>query len=262
MDTGGEYGGLLDRDYFHMMLNLDSFDGFLPTARALAEGYLDAARRKQQDPNLEAELRAFPYSKAAYEARLDDIYQGLADDVRRYEVAKSWTMRERQDVIDWIVQMAPFNQTDGSWLRSIAAVGPMDEVRSLLFRIYVDEMGGGDPKLNHASVYTELLRGVGVELPDIRTREYADNDSILDSAFTLPLFQLVISQFTDDFFPELLGMTQYLEWSSIELKNMVLLSQHFGIDPHFYELHVAIDNAASGHGAIARRAVEIQCHVA
>ena len=34
------------------MLNLDSFDGFQPTARSLAEGYLKAARRLQKSPGM------------------------------------------------------------------------------------------------------------------------------------------------------------------------------------------------------------------
>lgn len=257
MGISDPYAELRDRDYFHIMLNLDSFEGFLPKARELAEGYLAAAREVQKDPSLEPELRPFPYSKAAYEARLDEVYQGLVDDVNRYEAKESWTMRTREDVVEWILQMAPFNQTDGSWLRTIAPVGPIDPVRSLLFRIYVDELGGGDPELHHASVYTEFMRSVNIELPDIRSREYADHPALLDSAFTLPLFQLVVSQFPQDYFPELLGMTQYLEWSSVELKNMVLLNKHFGLDPHFYELHVAIDNAATGHGAMARQAVAL-----
>jgi hypothetical protein len=46
-----------------------------------------------KDRNLEQELRPFPYSKAAFEAWLDDAYQGLADDVARYQAEKSWTLR-------------------------------------------------------------------------------------------------------------------------------------------------------------------------
>ncbi len=251
------YEGLRDRDYFHIMLNLDSFDGFRPTAKALAERFLDAARARQDTGELEPELRAFPYSTVAFEERLDAVYQGLADDVERYEAQQGWTRRTREDVVDQMLQMAPFNQTDGAWLRTIAPVGPVDEVRALLFAIYIDELGGGDPDLNHPNIYTEMLRGVDIELPDIRSREYAEHPDILDAAYTLPLFQLVVSEFPQDYFPELIGMTQYLEWSSIELKNMVRVNEHFGIDPHFYEMHVAIDNAASGHGAMARRVVQL-----
>jgi len=257
MGTTEAYEGLRDRDYFHIMLNLDSHEGFLPTARALAEKFLAAARERQDDPGLEPELRFFPYGKAAFEARLDQIYEGLVDDVQRYEAQRSWTLRTRDDVIEWMRQMAPFNQTDGAWLRNIAPVGPMGEVHGLLFKIWIEELGAGDPELNHANIYTELLRSVDIDLPDIRSREYADNPDLLDAAFTLPLFQLVVAQFSQSYFPEILGMTQYLEWSSVELRNMVRLNEHFGLDPHFYEMHVAIDNAASGHGAQARRAIEL-----
>jgi len=251
------YAGLRDRDYFHIMLNLDSHTDFLPTARSLAERFLGAARTLQADPGLEPELRPFRYTPASYRDRLDQIYQGLVDDVSRYEARRSWTLRTREDVIEWIRQMAPFNQTDGAWLRNIAPVGPIDEVRSLLLAIWLDEMGGGDPRLNHPSIYTTLLHSVDLYLPDLRTRAYAEDPAMLDSAYTVPLFQLVVSEFSHVYFPELLGMTQYLEWSSVELRNMVLLAEHFGLDPHFYEMHVAIDNAATGHGDMARRAVEL-----
>ncbi|MGF7234355.1 MAG: iron-containing redox enzyme family protein [Frankia sp.] len=257
MDGPDPYAGLRDRDYFHIMLNLDSFDGFLPTARSLAERWLQTARTLLMNVDLGPDLRPFPYSKAAYEARLDAVYQRMVGDADRYEAERAWENRTREDVVEWILQLAPFNQSDGCWLRGIAPVGPIDEVRALLFSIYVDELGGGDPDLNHPSMYTELLRSVGFDLPDIRSRAYADNPALLDSAFTQPLFQLVVSQFPQDFFPELLGMTQYLEWSSVGLREMVLLHKHFGLDPHFYEMHVAIDNAATGHGEKARRAVEL-----
>lgn len=253
----GKYAKLRDRDYFHIMLNLDSYQDFLPTARALAERFLEAARERQADPDLEPELRPFDYTRDAFEARLDQIYQGLVDDVTGYEAQQSWKLQTREDVIAWMVQMAPFNQTDGAWLRGIAPVGPMDDVEALLFQIWIEELGAGDPRLNHPNMYTELLRSVGVDLPDLRTREYAENPDLLDSAFTLPLFQLAVSQFPQAYRPELLGMTQYLEWSSVELKNMVLLHRHYGLDPHFYEVHVAIDNAATGHGAKAKRAIEL-----
>ena len=43
------------------MLNLDSFDGFLPTAGTPAEGYPWAARERGQQPGLEDELGPFPF---------------------------------------------------------------------------------------------------------------------------------------------------------------------------------------------------------
>ena len=56
------YAGQRDRDYFHIMLNLDSFEDSCRPPRELAEGFLAAAREQQQDPALEPTLKAFPYS--------------------------------------------------------------------------------------------------------------------------------------------------------------------------------------------------------
>ena len=52
-------------------------------------------------------------------------------------------------------------------------------------------------------------------------------------------------------------MTLYLEWSSIGLVAVVDQLKAFDINPLYYSLHVGIDNAAAGHGALAKRAVEI-----
>src|SRR5680860_151850 len=99
--------------------------------------------------------------------------------------------------------MAPFNQLDGAWLRNTAALGPIDEVRSLLFHVWMDEVGNGDPRLNHSNVYTDLLHSVGIYLEPVASRAFVENEAIVDSAFTSPLFQLAISQFSEDYIPEL-----------------------------------------------------------
>ena len=110
---------------------------------------------------------------------------------------------------------------------------------------------------NHANVYTDLLKSLNFYLPDLHTRAYADDPRLLDEAFTQPCFLLAISQFDDEFLPEILGMTLYLEWSSIGLVSTVDTLKAFDINPLYYSLHVGIDNAAAGHGALAKRAIEI-----
>jgi hypothetical protein len=64
--------------------------------------------------------------------------------------------------------------------------------------------------------------------------------------------------FPDEFFPELLGMTLYLEWEATPtLTPHVRMLRNRSINPHFYSLHVAIDNVAAGHGALAKEAVKL-----
>lgn len=161
------------------------------------------------------------------------------------------------EVIERIRRLAPFNQLDGAWLRNISEAGPIDEINSLLFSIWMDEAGDGNPDQNHANLYTKLLDSVGINLPPVNSREYVDNQDLLDSAFTAPLFELVISEFTRTFFPEILGMTLQLEWEVLNLWPGIIRLEAWGIDTHFYRMHVGIDNAAAGHGAKAKKAVEM-----
>lgn len=225
------------------------------TARELAERFLADARALQRSPRCPDDLRPFTYSGRVLRSRLEQIYTQAAQSADAFSLASSQLTRDM--LIERLVQMAPFNQVDGAWLRNVGKVGPVDEVRSLLFHVWADEVGNGDPKLNHSNIYTDLLHSVGVYLEPVQSRAYIENEAIVDSAFTSPLFQLVISQFSEDYLPEILGMTLYLEWAVVGVKPQVQVMESLGVDPLFYSLHIGIDNASTGHGAMARRAVEL-----
>jgi hypothetical protein len=250
------YFGLRDRDYFHIMLNLDQHPGFRPTARELATRFFAQARYDiEHDEELDSELRFFDYGEASFTTRLDSIYRYLVDHVAQYIPEEDENFPTREDVIERIRQFAPLNQTDGAWLRNVEKIYPQTEVTELLSRIWRDEIGGADPKRNHAEIYTGLMRSVGLDPAPVASTAYAQDPALLDSAFTVPLLQYVASEFTEDFLPEILGMTLHFEWESVVLKTKVELFCRDGIDPTFYRLHLAIDNVAEGHGALATRAV-------
>lgn len=255
-----KYDGMGDRDYFFYLLNIDSYPDFVPKARELAETFLARARALLDDPTpgaIDDVYRFFKYSSESLGQRLDEIYalyqSGASDDPFS---DPDLPFRTRDDMVERIRQFAPLNQMDGAWLRNVAKAGPIDEVGALLFTIWMDEVGDGTPGQNHANVYTALLAQMGLQLAPVSTRDYANNPAMLDSAYTVPVFELAISQFTEAFFPEILGMTLQLEWEVLGLWPTVKLLRHFNIDSHFYELHIGIDNAANGHGAKARLAVE------
>lgn len=240
------------------MLNIDAHPDFLPTAETLAEGFLAQAASLQDLQGLPDDLRHFDYTPESYAARLDKIYNGLVAAAEAYSPGDpSALFKTRDQLVERIRQLAPFNQLDGAWLRNVTAPGPIDDIHALLFAIWSDEVGNGVIELNHANLYTDLLHSVGIYLDDITTQAYAENPDMLDSAYTQPLFQLVVSQFSQRFFPEILGMTLNLEWEVLQLKTTIKLFEYFGVDAQFYKMHVGIDNAASGHGAQARRAIEL-----
>lgn len=257
----GPFAGSTLRDAFYYLMNIASYTEFLPKARRLVEGFLAQARQNAIDPEVNASspgLNPFPYSPEALDARMQQIYnQGVQGNFAPGSQDDALTKSTREKEIYRLLQMAPFNQLDGAWIRQAAPPGTVDEVRNLLFHIYMDELGDAIDQHNHANYYTDILRSLGIYLPDLRSRAYADDPRFLDSAFVEPVFLLAISQFTEEYLPEILGMTLYLEWSSVALQSTVQTLESFGIDPGYFRLHVAIDNAATGHGAMAKRAVAL-----
>jgi len=248
------------RDKFFMLMNIESYPGFLPQARAITDSYLAQARvvMHQQDAgDVPERWSYFPFSQQAFDARLEQIYRGFVQQANDENYLTQNLMKTREQWVTRLVQMAPFNQLDGTWLRTAMPPGTMTQVHSLLFRIFMDEMGDGNPEQQHANVYTDTLKSVNVYLPDMFTRAYADDPRFDDSAFEMPVFLLAISQFAQAYLPEILGMTLQLEWEAVSLVPIVDTLRALGIDPIYYVLHVGIDNAASGHGALAKQAVEI-----
>ncbi|WP_437663405.1 LodA/GoxA family CTQ-dependent oxidase [Sorangium sp. So ce1182] len=245
------------REWFNILLNIEQNQAFLPKARELALDFLAQAEALQRAPDCEPLHRPFRYSKEALGARLEAIYDTHVNNGADYDPTTDDLVQSYEDMLDRLYQFAPFNQLDGAWLRNVTRAGPIDEVHALLFSIWSDEVGNGDPAKNHCNIYTSLLESVGFYLPPVESEAYARNPQMLDSAYSAGVFQLAISQFSEDFFPEILGMTLQLEWEapSLVITRKQLLS--YGIDPHFYELHIAIDNAVSGHGGQARSAVEL-----
>ena len=244
--------GIGDREWFYFLQHPDRFPQQAEASRHYAQAVLD---RAASDPTLPPAYHPFRYSPEAFTSRLELIYSNLVEDGDQADPATDPFFRTREDVIERIRQFAPFNLLDGAWLRNVTQAGPISEVHSLLFSIWVDEQGNGNPALNHANLYTDLLHSVGLYLPPVDSYEFAMLPEMLDSAYAASAFELAVSQHSEEFFPEILGMTLQLEWEVLGLKPTVRLFEYHGINPQFYTMHIGIDNAASGHGAKARDAV-------
>ncbi|WP_189304528.1 LodA/GoxA family CTQ-dependent oxidase [Streptomyces cinerochromogenes] len=246
-----EQVGLSDREWFYFLQHPDRFPKQAQAARQYAQ---DVLKHAASNPRVQPSYRPFRYSAEAFKSRLELIYSDLVQAGENANPARS-IYRSRQDVVERIRQLAPFNLMDGAWLRNVTKPGPISEVHSLLFAIWTDEQGNGNPALNHANLYTDLLHSVGLYLPPVDSYEFAMLPEMLDSAYTAAAFELAISQHSEEFFPEILGMTLWLEWEVLGLKPTVRLFEYYGINPQFYTMHIGIDNATNGHGAKARDAV-------
>jgi hypothetical protein len=253
-----KFGGRSYRDYFYYLMNIEKYPDFIPTARTIAHRILEAAQVLIDEVDLYdvAHPESYvPYSAENFTAKLEQIYEILRSDA---DTAQQFIYNyTRSELIKTRVDRAPFNQTDGAWLRYAANAGTLDEVSSMLFEVWSDEVGNGDASLHHGNLYTSLLRSLGVYLPDVSSRAYADNPDIAEIDYVGAVFQLAISQHSEEFLPELIGMTLFLEWEVLSLVPGVRRMEYMGIDPQFWRMHVAIDNASNGHGAKAKQAVEL-----
>ena len=255
------YAGMDLRKLFYALQNLDTNRDCLPKAQEYVENVLQAARNLQKMPGTFEfldHLRPFKYTDCAFVARMKDIYDDAADlaDTVSYNPASD-VLRTKQDVIERIKQLTPFNFVDGGWLRNIHRMGTADHVNMLLFEILAEELGEGDVAKNHANIYRTLCQSVDFYPPPANSRAFAYCGEFLDSAFENPVFQLAASEFPQTYYPEIIGMTLYLEWSVQTLRRPAKLLEHHGINPYFYTLHIAIDNAEHGHGNKIIKAIQI-----
>jgi hypothetical protein len=198
--------------------------------------------------------------KEIYDSFVQDTMYAVSsfdDPVVRWE-GKKYLVGKASDrvVLDNLIQKAPFNFLDGVWLQNIVSARPSDAVMSKLFDIWADEAGNGEVEQNHANVYDNLLRGHGIYLPSVSSREFIDYPFVA-GAWRTAVFQACVGMFPQEFLPELLGMTLYIEWEATPtLSPTVRMLRGRRINPLFYQLHVAIDNISEGHGALAKEAVK------
>jgi hypothetical protein len=256
-----KYDLLQFRDYFHLLMNIESNPDFRDTARELAYDYLEQGKQAGESfvgNPLREQYTYFKFDADVFAARLEKIYNTERAAGERYTPTspiEEPLFRTPEHVVERIRQLAPFNQLDGSWLERATKAGPINEVNGFLFEIWADEVGNGDPAQSHANVYVDLMHSANVYLPPLNSRAYADHPDLWDASFSSPAYQSALAYFPETFYPEILGMTLYLEWEAIFLPAMVKLYEYHGYPSLFYRLHVAIDNPVNGHGARARDAV-------
>ncbi|WP_397448904.1 iron-containing redox enzyme family protein [Pseudomonas sp. NA-150] len=167
--------------------------------------------------------------------------------------------KTREDVIDEAIQLCPMILIDGAWLQKWGNAGLVDtRLGTLLFKIFSDELGNGDPRLNHPNIYRQLMAQMEVELPEFRSREFAQWSGFTDEAFEVPAFWLSLSQFPRRFLPETLGLNLAMELSGVGGGYRTAHDElrHYGFSTLFVDLHNTIDNASTGHSALALDAIE------
>lgn len=110
---------------------------------------------------------------------------------------------------------------------------------------YLEELGKGDPRQNHVSIYRTLLAEQGCD----------DQQGLDDEHFVQGAIQLALGCCSAAFMPQVIGYNLGYEQSPLHLLISAYELRELGIDPYYFTLHVAIDNVSSGHGRKAVRSL-------
>lgn len=165
----------------------------------------------------------------------------------------------REGLIDSTLQLAPLIMIDGGWLQGFTDYQHASSRSGHpLFRTYWDELGNGEPDLNHPRIYRALLGEMGIDLPATASSEFSAWPGFRDEAFSMPVYWLSVSRFPETFMPEILGLNLAMELSGVggSYRSARVGLKHHGFSTQFVDLHNTIDNVATGHSAWAADAID------
>ncbi|KAF7589936.1 hypothetical protein BBP40_003516 [Aspergillus hancockii] len=158
----------------------------------------------------------------------------------------------------WVVQRAPAKLVDGAWLSHIHKITTPFALRGVTrdaWQILSEELGDGDVTRNHVFVYNKLLKEIGCPLPDPQSHGFIKSPNLeaMDDqhSWKSAVAQLLISLFPNEFLPEILGFNMHYELISLEALMAARELKELGVNPSYFLLHICIDNADTGHTAMA-----------
>lgn len=164
-----------------------------------------------------------------------------------------------EEVVDDAVQKAPLTLIDGSWLQGFTDYElASSHIGQFLFATFWDELGNGEPSLNHPLIYREVLKEMAVDLPPTASRDFASWPGFRAASFELPVYWLCIGRFPRTFLPEVLGLNLAMELSGVggNYRRASMALRSHGFSSRFVDIHNTIDNVATGHAAWAAEAVD------
>lgn len=146
--------------------------------------------------------------------------------------------------LHFLQHVAPSKLVDGAWL--YGAIKHADDWRYQgLIRTYLEELGDGDPALNHVLLYRNLLS----------EHDCAPTAPLEDGLYLQGAIQLALGHLSDEFLPEVIGYNLGYEQLPLHLLITAFELSELGIDPYYFTLHVTVDNASTGHAQKAVAAV-------
>ncbi|KAL2126947.1 hypothetical protein VTI74DRAFT_11584 [Chaetomium olivicolor] len=253
------------KELYVKLHNLECHQEIVPEARALLLSLLSEALQFESEVqsattilSLErfsaTDLDSFVYSELEHVAQ--EWHQYVA---RRKQGQPRELFHDAAAARRWLVQRTPLKFVDGAWLGHIHKITTPFLYRRITksaWQILSEELGDGDLAKCHAHVYARLLEKIGLPTPAPDSDAFIHHPGMDDlGLWRAAVGQLLISLFPNDFLPEILGFNLNFEMMTMETLLAAKELREVGIDPYYFSLHITIDNADSGHTAMASRTV-------
>lgn len=209
-------------------------------ARCFLDGQLEQAA------NLPCELPEQPSQLLAWmEAGVADTTQAYADyQAQRAAGGPRRYFRNRAHALYFLRGVAPTKLVDGAWLHGLLPHWQEHRFQPLI-RTYLEELGEGVPSQNHVLIYRQLLASNGCD----------DLEGLDDACYIQGATQLALGLLAHERLPEVIGYNLGYEQLPLHLLICSRELAELGIDPHYFRLHVTIDNLSCGHGRQAVKAL-------
>jgi len=252
---------------YYQLHNLEKFPEVLPRAKRLLLSLLkETSATTQALHERDSILSIHSFSRhdlEEFQRRRDNNIgkEWEQYNVRRENGGERELFKDREEAVWWLKQIAPVKYVDGAWLGHIGKVTTPFALRKVMkgaWQILSEELGDGDLEKNHVHVYNKLLETIAPDLPTAETIDFGHPRHRLNevSIWKSAIAQLLVSLFPNEFIPEILGFNLHFEAISMDTLKAGKELKEVGIDPYYFILHISIDNAHSGHSAIA---IEIIC---
>lgn len=255
----------LYKDLYFKLQNLERYPEILPQSRDLLISLLSETisdTRDGPEPGILSVEQFTPEGLIEFlQIENDKITREWEDyQARRRAGSPVEMFQDQEEAKWWLRQIAPVKYVDGAWLGYINKITTPFSLRRATkdaWQVMSEELGDGDPQKNHVYVYRELMKETGAGLPEADAIEFIQPELDLNEkcVWKAAISQLLISLFPHEFLPEILGFNLHFEGLTMETMKAAKEIEEVGLNPYYFVLHISIDNADSGHTAIAMQAV-------
>ncbi|KAF2627301.1 hypothetical protein BU25DRAFT_368201 [Macroventuria anomochaeta] len=253
------------KQLYYKLHNLEQHPGILPECRELLLSFLSSTISDALDDSGSTILSVDTFSRESLnhflKAKDVDVTNRWEEYLARRRAGGSREIfGDKEEAQWWLKQAAPVKYVDGAWLGHINKVTTPFKYRKITknaWQVMSEELGDGDLAKNHVYVYRQLMDDIDAGLPAADSKDFINPHHKLDQTrcWKAAVAQLLISLFPHNFLPESLGFNMAYESLPLHLLKTVKELREVRLNPYYFELHISIDNADSGHAAMAMAAV-------